>query len=280
MPPEGGPRPQKREAITHAARTVFGRDGYSRASVDAIAAEAGVSTRTIYNHFDCKEQLFASVLETSAAQVADGFVANVGRRITGDDLEGDLVAIGRALIAQQTDFPEHFAMVRQILPEAPHFPPAVLEAWQDAGPRRVELEVARYVEQLAKLGQLRVEDPAQAAVHLIALTAFPVTSRGRYGEPPLAKRETTRIITAGVRAFPARNAPIDDHVRTGAGSERVAAATTRPCADTDRHDLRQSPRQSGPQPPIDVPIERAHAGEPDVPGCGSGPQAARQRCSG
>jgi AcrR family transcriptional regulator len=177
-------RPQKREAITRAARTVFGRDGYSRASIDAIAAEAGVSTPTIYNHFESKQQLFESVLETSAAQVADGFVANIGRTVTGDDLEGDLVAIGWALIAQQTDFPEHFAMVRQILPEAPHFPPAVLEAWQDAGPRRVEHEVARRVEQLAERGLLRVEDAAQAAVHLIALTAFPITTRARYGEPP------------------------------------------------------------------------------------------------
>jgi AcrR family transcriptional regulator len=196
-----GPRPQKREAITHAARTVFGRDGYARASVDAIATEAGVSTRTIYNHFESKQQLFASVLETSATQVADGFVANVGRGVTGDDLEGDLVAIGWALIAQQTDFPEHFAMVRQILPEAPHFPPAVLEAWQDAGPRRVQDEVARRVEQLADQGLLRVEDPAQAAVHLIALTAFPVTTRARYREQPLTQRDMTRIITAGVRAF-------------------------------------------------------------------------------
>jgi AcrR family transcriptional regulator len=196
-----GPRPQKREAITRAARTVFARDGYARASVDAIAAEAGVSTRTIYNHFESKQQLFVSVLQTSATQVADGFVANVARWVTGNDLEGDLVAIGWALIAQQTDFPEHFAMVRQILPEAPHFPPAVLEAWQDAGPRRVEHEVARRVGQLAEQGLLRVEDPAQAAVHLIALTALPITTRARYGEPPPIKGDTTRIITAGVHAF-------------------------------------------------------------------------------
>ena len=201
VPTRRGPRPQKREAITRAARTVFGRDGYSRASIDAIAAEACVSTRTLYNHFESKQQLFVSVLETSAAQVADGFVANVGRGVSDDDLEGDLIAIGRALIAQQTDFPEHFAMVRQILPEAPHFPPGVLEAWQEAGPRRVEHEVARRLEQLAERDLLRVEDPAQAAVHLIALTAFPITTRARYGEPALTKRETTRIITEGVRVF-------------------------------------------------------------------------------
>jgi len=33
------------------------RDGYTRASIDAISAEAGVSTRTIYNHFTDKAML-------------------------------------------------------------------------------------------------------------------------------------------------------------------------------------------------------------------------------
>jgi AefR-like transcriptional repressor, C-terminal domain len=53
----------------------------------------------------------------------------------------------------------------------------------------------------ASTGSERVEDPAQAAVHLIALTTVPIMSRARYREQPLTQRETSRIITAGVRAF-------------------------------------------------------------------------------
>jgi hypothetical protein len=44
-------------------------------------------------------------------------------------------------------------------------------------------------------------DPAQAAVHLIALTTVPITTRARYRGQPPTQRETTRIVTAGVRAF-------------------------------------------------------------------------------
>lgn len=57
------------------ALTVFARDGYMRASVDAIAAEAGVSTRTIYNHFQDKAQLFQTVIQESATRVAEAQIA-------------------------------------------------------------------------------------------------------------------------------------------------------------------------------------------------------------
>ncbi|HWN32249.1 MAG TPA: helix-turn-helix domain-containing protein, partial [Pseudonocardia sp.] len=45
-------RAPKRDAIMTAARVVFGRESYLRTSIDAIPGEAGVSTRTIYNHFE------------------------------------------------------------------------------------------------------------------------------------------------------------------------------------------------------------------------------------
>ena len=53
---------RKHEMIASAALALFSRDGYERTSVDAIAAEAGVSKRTIYNRYGDKENLFLSVL--------------------------------------------------------------------------------------------------------------------------------------------------------------------------------------------------------------------------
>src|ERR1700689_5593518 len=52
----------KGQAIAAAALRLFLRDGYERTRVDAIAAEAGVSKRTIYNRYGDKENLFRSVL--------------------------------------------------------------------------------------------------------------------------------------------------------------------------------------------------------------------------
>jgi TetR/AcrR family transcriptional regulator, mexJK operon transcriptional repressor len=45
-----GAAERKRDAIGRAALTLFASDGYERTSVDAIAAEAGVSKRTVYSH--------------------------------------------------------------------------------------------------------------------------------------------------------------------------------------------------------------------------------------
>ena len=200
-PPRAGGRADKRRAITRAARVVFGRDGYVRTSIDAIATEAGVSTRTIYNHFGGgKEQLFSAVLHASAGRVAEGFVDNVERHLAGADLRADLVALGRAFAAQRTDFPEHFAMVRQIRGEASHFPPAVIDAWQEAGPLRVQREVARRLQQLAERGLLRIGDPSRAAVHFIGLVMSGITIRP-YGAPRLTDEQVSEIVAAGVDAF-------------------------------------------------------------------------------
>jgi len=54
-------RIDKRQAILDAAFTIFARDGYYLAGVDAIAAEARVAKHTIYNHFRDKENLFREV---------------------------------------------------------------------------------------------------------------------------------------------------------------------------------------------------------------------------
>src|SRR5690348_1885857 len=53
---------RKHDAIAAAALVLFARDGYERTSVDAIAAEAGVSKRTVYSHYGDKESLFVLVL--------------------------------------------------------------------------------------------------------------------------------------------------------------------------------------------------------------------------
>lgn len=53
-----------RDRIVEAAGKLFHRDGIRAVSVDAVAAKAGLTKRTIYYHFRSKDDLIAAYLQT------------------------------------------------------------------------------------------------------------------------------------------------------------------------------------------------------------------------
>lgn len=61
---------RKREAIIQAAIAEFRANGFEITSMDKIAATAGVSKRTVYNHFPSKEELFAEILNQLWARIS------------------------------------------------------------------------------------------------------------------------------------------------------------------------------------------------------------------
>ncbi|XVQ11981.1 TetR/AcrR family transcriptional regulator [Spirillospora sp. CA-255316] len=200
-----GGLPRKRQAITEAARRVFGRDGYTRASVGAIAAEAGVSKRTIYNHFTDKEELFLSVAVEGADAVTEAVWALMERHLwnitTAADLEKHLIAFNLDRVRAVTEFPDHFALVRTIHQEVTRLPPKILERWQAHGPPSAHRRLAPYLQRIADRGLLVLDDAEKAANVLNMLTVNDVLTRSFHGAIPLPDSETDEIITDGVRAF-------------------------------------------------------------------------------
>lgn len=59
---------KKRASILDGAIDVFISTGYELASMDRVAETAGVSKRTVYNHFGSKENLFQSIVDDFLAQ--------------------------------------------------------------------------------------------------------------------------------------------------------------------------------------------------------------------
>lgn len=59
---------KKRAVIIDGAIDVFISMGYELASMDKIAETAGVSKRTVYNHFGSKENLFQAIVDDFLAQ--------------------------------------------------------------------------------------------------------------------------------------------------------------------------------------------------------------------
>lgn len=55
----------KRFLIVRAARHAFLEGGYARTSMDAIAVSAGVGIKTLYRHFENKDDLFSAVMQAA-----------------------------------------------------------------------------------------------------------------------------------------------------------------------------------------------------------------------
>ena len=58
-----------RRRILEAAYELFYRKGFGRVGVDEIAAFAGLTKRTLYYHFESKDELLSAVLETQSGLV-------------------------------------------------------------------------------------------------------------------------------------------------------------------------------------------------------------------
>jgi AcrR family transcriptional regulator len=193
---------RKREEIQRAALTLFTRDGYERTSVDAIAAEAGVSKRTVYNHFGDKENLFLSVTQRTFTWMIGLVEELVGRHL--DDLR-DASALEQTLVETLlemgrtiTQLPERAALIRLLITEARRFP-ALTEPWRNRG--TVTDVISARLTRLADRGLLVFDDPVQATQHLTALTLNQLNTRSLFGTFKISEAETEKVIRSGVHVF-------------------------------------------------------------------------------
>jgi AcrR family transcriptional regulator len=202
----GSLRPEKRDAILRAARATFAKMGYARATVDAIATEAQVSTRTLYKHFGSKEDLLAAVLEESTRAVADDYEAAVRAAVdSAGTVQERLVALALAATKPALGHPEHFRMIRQVVSEGSHVPPGVVARWRTLGPDRVRRETVAQLRVLHEEGLLEIDDFERAARHFLALTTAEVDHGPN--RRPLSGRAAEEAVRAGVEVFARGYAP-------------------------------------------------------------------------
>lgn len=96
-------RAQSRERILDAALAQVADGGYASASVQAIAARAGVATGSVYRHFPSKAELFGEVFRRQASQelaVLEEFAAQDGPAL--ERLAAATEALARRALASPT----------------------------------------------------------------------------------------------------------------------------------------------------------------------------------
>jgi len=68
LPPKASKKPSMKERILETADRLFYLKGIRAIGVDTIAAEIGISKRTLYNHFPSKDALISAYLERRFVQ--------------------------------------------------------------------------------------------------------------------------------------------------------------------------------------------------------------------
>jgi TetR/AcrR family transcriptional regulator, mexJK operon transcriptional repressor len=108
-----------RQRILQTARELFLAEGYGSTTIEAVAARAGISKRTLYHRFDDKAALFAAVVHEIIEQIRPppsvpliegATLRDVLRRLAGMILRAALspqaMALHRLVMAESTRFPE------------------------------------------------------------------------------------------------------------------------------------------------------------------------------
>ncbi|CAD5107547.1 TetR/AcrR family transcriptional regulator [Zestomonas carbonaria] len=167
LPPSGPGRPKdpaKRQAILEAAKTLFLRHGYDGSSMDAIAAEAGVSKLTVYSHFTDKETLFSAAVKAKCEEQLPELLFELAE---GVPIETVLLNIGRGfhvLISSRESIELHRLMVASAAQDA-----KLAHIFFAAGPQRVIDEMTDLLGQVQRNGLLRIDNPVHAAEHFFCL---------------------------------------------------------------------------------------------------------------
>jgi AcrR family transcriptional regulator len=209
-PRRGRPRSAaKRHAILTAATDVFLRQGYETATLDAVAAAAGVSKQTIYSHFTDKQTLFVAVVDAARSRTGDPEIMGLRWRLDPTDVQGSLTTFGEALLA--TTLTAEVAALRRIMIAELHRRPALRDLWDSGAPNATATHLATEMATLDAQGVLSIPSVPLAVEQYISLLVHPAQMRSLYGVTPLPASARRDIASAAaamfVRAYEPRPQP-------------------------------------------------------------------------
>lgn len=187
---------RKREAIVRAAVEEFRSAGYEATSMDRIAAVAGVSKRTVYNHFPSKEELFALILE----ELWQSSVASIELPYRADQpLDLQLLQLLRQKLDLLGDA-NFIDLARVAMAEIIHSPERAQAIVCRMGEK--ESGVSAWIRAAIADGRLREVDPEFAGHQLQGLVkSFAFWPQVTMGQAPLAPAERTRVAESAVAMF-------------------------------------------------------------------------------
>ncbi|OPG68731.1 TetR family transcriptional regulator [Pseudomonas ogarae] len=190
---------RKREAILQAAIAEFRSSGFEITSMDKIAATAGVSKRTVYNHFPSKEALFAEILN----RLWNSITAEQDMPYSPQKpLREQLQTLLQAKLQLLAD--ENFLDLARIAIAATiHSPERAQDMVSRMGQR--EEGLTAWIRQAQADGRLKPVEPAFAAQQMHGLLkTFAFWPQISMGQPSLTQDEQAQVIESALDMFLSR----------------------------------------------------------------------------
>jgi TetR/AcrR family transcriptional regulator of autoinduction and epiphytic fitness len=187
---------RKRQAIVDAAIAEFRANGFEATSMDKIAATAGVSKRTVYNHFPSKDELFVQILQqlwdSSAALMEQPYRPDLPLRAQLIDL------LGQKLLLLNDGY--FLDLARVAIAEAIHSPERAQDMVAKLGDK--EEGVTVWLRAAQADGKLRMANPAFAS-HMLQgqLKTFAFWPQVTMGQPPLDEATGKLVLETTVDMF-------------------------------------------------------------------------------
>jgi AcrR family transcriptional regulator len=162
--PQARPDEETRHLLHEAARHEFLESGYGATCMEAVAARAGVSTKTLYRLIPTKAALFEEMVSARLDQFFAGITAGV---VDSTDLASALetMLIDCAGLTLDT---EVVGVHRLVIAESDRLP-ELARAFYKNGVQRVPVALAEWLDTQCKRGKLKLEDPKAAAGMLLGM---------------------------------------------------------------------------------------------------------------
>jgi len=201
--PQGPGRPkdmEKRAAILVAAKALFIRNAFAGTSMDAIAADAGVSKLTVYSHFGDKDNLFREVIRS---RIQDLLPEETYFFDPTADIRDTLLRV--ALTHAHLDCnAETVGTFRAILSDCRQGNPRYGKLIWEEGAKRTHGLMERLLQQAVDAGQLDIDDVARASGQFLSLIKGNLMMRQMFGCTECPESYTEEIEStarAGVEMF-------------------------------------------------------------------------------
>ncbi len=154
---------QKRAAVLEAAIAEFQEKGFQGASMDSISSRAGVSKRTVYNHFESKEALFRQIGRQLFQYAAEMTPLSYSAELPLNDQLHEFAEKELRLLASE----QFRNMARVMLAECIYSPSLAREAVAQLNEQESDLE--SWIRSAVSDNRLRPVDAGYAANQFIGL---------------------------------------------------------------------------------------------------------------